>query len=426
MCTITDLRIDDVRFPTSAGKHGSDAMNPDPDYSAAYLHLETDGPHTGHGIVFTLGRGTDVCAHAVSAYQEFVVGRSLESITSEPAKFWRELTGDSQLRWLGPEKGVMHMAVAAIVNAVWDLWAKTEDKPLWQLLCDLTPKQLVNCVDFRYLTDALTPDEALHILEAQHAGKAARRKQMFDDGYPAYTTSVGWLGYQDDQLQQLTHQALEQGWSAMKLKVGADVEQDRHRLKLVRKIAGDQVHLMVDANQVWDVPQAIQWMQQLAEFELVWIEEPTSPDDILGHAKIAEAVRPIGVATGEMIQNRVTFKQLMQVGAIDYCQIDSCRLGGVNEVIAVLLLAAKYNIPVCPHGGGVGLCEHIQHLSLFDYIAVSGKLDRRWIEYVDHLHEHFVAPVQVRDGRYRVPTIPGYSIELKPESIERYRHRTTS
>ena len=421
MTKITQLTIDDIRFETSKGKHGSDAMNPDPDYSAAYLRLHTDGPLTGHGLTFTLGRGTDLCALAVEAYRDRIEGCSLAEIINNPNDFYCELTGDSQLRWLGPEKGVMHMAAAAIINAVWDLMAKQAGKPLWQLLCEMSPQQLVNCVDFRYLTDAITPAEAIDLLSRLLPTRQNRIDELREQGYPAYTTSVGWLGYEDEQLIELCRQAKRDGWSAVKMKVGADLDDDRRRLGIVRREMGADVHMMMDANQVWDVSQAIEWVQALAEFNPVWIEEPTNPDDILGHAAIAKAIAPIGVATGEMAQNRITFKQLMQAHAIQFCQVDSCRMGGVNEAIAVLLMAAKFNIPVCPHGGGVGLCEHIQHLSIFDYVCVSGSLERRWTEYVNHLHEHFKDPCIIRNGHYVVPTMPGYSIEMKQASIEAHR-----
>jgi L-fuconate dehydratase len=421
MTQILEVLVDDVRFPTSREKHGSDAMNPDPDYSAAYVTLVTDGSLTGQGLVFTLGRGTELCAAAVRSHAPLLVGRSLEAIMQAPGRFWRQLVGDSQLRWLGPEKGVVHMAAAALTNALWDLWAKVHGQPLWQLLCDMTPAQLVDCIDFRYLTDALGPAEALRLLEIQAPTRAQRREIAQSTGCPAYTTSAGWLGYSDELLRQRCREAISAGFQAVKLKVGADLDQDRHRLALVRGEIGPDRPLMIDANQVWDVDPAIAWLERLAPFGPYWIEEPTSPDDILGHARIARAIAPMRVATGEMVQNRVVFKQLFQADAIHFCQIDSCRLGGVNEVLAVLLLAAKYGKPVCPHGGGVGLCEQIQHLSLFDFVCVSGTQDDRWTEYVDHLHEHFVDPVKVAGGRYLAPTRPGYSTELLAQSVADYR-----
>ncbi len=397
-------------------------MNPDPDYSAAYLTLVTDGQLEGHGLVFTLGRGTDLCVAAVEALRELIEGRSLESITADFAGFFRELTGDSQLRWLGPEKGTVHMAAGAIINAVWDLWAKLEQKPLWRLLCDLSPEQLVACIDFRYITDALTPEEASEILRRMEPTRSERISEMLTSGYPAYTTSAGWLGYSDDRLRQLCRDGIAAGWECFKIKVGANIEQDRHRLQLVREEIGPERVLMLDANQIWDVNEAIDWMRLLADFNPLWIEEPTNPDDVVGHQRIAEAIAPIGVATGEMGQNRVLFKQLMQLGAIQYCQIDSCRMGGVNEVLAVMLMAAKFGVPVCPHGGGVGLCEHIQHLALFDYVALTGSLENRWTEYVDHLHEHFTDPVIIHAGRYMPPKASGYSIDLRPESIAQFAY----
>ena len=417
--TLTALHVCDIRFPTSRQLDGSDAMNPDPDYSAAYVILQTDGPHEGHGLTFTIGRGNEVVVAAVRALAPLVVGRTLESFTADMGAFWRHITGDSQLRWIGPEKGAIHLATAAVVNAVWDLWAKTQGKPLWQLLADLTPEQLTACIDFRYLTDALTPDDALALLRKLAPTKSARLAALRERGYPAYTTSAGWLGYADEKLRRLCREALAGGWSHLKIKVGRDLADDLRRCAIIREEIGWERQLMMDANQVWDVPEAIAWMRELARFQPWWIEEPTSPDDVLGHAAIARALNPlgIGVATGEHGQNRVMFKQLMQAGAIQFCQIDAARLGGVNEVLAVLLLAAKFGIPVCPHAGGVGLCEYVQHLSIFDYLAVSGSLENRVIEYVDHLHEHFLDPVVLRAGHYQIPARPGYSIEMKPDSL---------
>ena len=376
---ITELITRDIRFPTSRSLDGSDAMNPDPDYSAAYVILKTDGAHEGHGLAFTIGRGNEICVAAIAALRPLVVGRTLESFTANMGAFWRHITGDSQLRWIGPEKGAIHLATAAVVNAVWDLYAKVEGKPLWKLLADFTPEQLVSCIDFRYLTDALTPDEALGILRRWAPTRGEREAELRREGYPAYTTSAGWLGYDDEKLRRLCREAIVGGWNHLKIKVGRDLPDDIRRATIIREEIGWDRKLMVDANQVWDVPQAIEWMEELARFDPWWIEEPTSPDDVLGHAAIAEAVAPIGVATGEHCQNRVVFKQLMQARAIRFCQIDACRLGGVNEVLAVLLLAAKFEIPVCPHAGGVGLCEHVQHLSMFDYICVSGSLEDRII-----------------------------------------------
>lgn len=395
-------------------------MNPDPDYSAAYVVLRTDHPSglQGHGLAFTIGRGTEIVVAAVKALIPLLKGRTMESIVADMAGFWRHITGDSQLRWIGPEKGAIHLATAALVNAVWDLWAKMEGKPLWKLLSDMTPEQLVACVDFRYISDALSPTEARALLEKSALGKAAREREVMATGYPAYTTSAGWLGYSDDRLRDLCREAIQAGWNHFKIKVGRDLADDLRRCEIIRQEIGWERYLMVDANQVWDVDQAIAWMKELARFRPLWIEEPTSPDDVLGHAAIARAVSPIGVATGEHCQNRVVFKQLMQADAIRFCQIDACRLGGVNEVIAVILMAAKFGIPVCPHAGGVGLCEHVQHLSLFDYIAVSGSMEGRVIEYVDHLHEHFVDPVTMSRGRYLPPQRPGYSTEMVAASID--------
>lgn len=413
----------DVRFPTSRGLHGSDAMNPDPDYSAAYAIVRTDGDLTGHGFTFTIGRGNEVCVAAIEALAPLVVGLDAEEAFADPALVWRRLTGDSQLRWIGPEKGAIHLATAAIVNAVWDLHAKHEGRPLWKLLVDLTPEQLVDCVPFRYLEDALTRDEALDLLRAAEPGKAAREAELLADGYPAYTTSVGWLGYPDERVRELAREARAAGWTHFKMKVGLDTAGDARRAALLRDEIGPDARLMMDANQVWGVPEAIEAMRVLGEFDPWWIEEPTSPDDVLGHAAIARAVAPIRVATGEHVHNRVMFKQLLQADAIGFCQVDACRLGGVNEVLAVLLLAAKFGVPVCPHAGGVGLCELVQHISAIDYVAVSAGLTDRVIEYVDHLHEHFVSPVVVRDGRYRLPLEPGYSAEMRAESLEEYRFR---
>ena len=422
--TITRIDAYDIRFPTSRALDGSDAMNPDPDYSAAYVILRTDASDgrklEGHGLTFTIGRGNELCVAAARALAPLVVGVTLEDIQRDMAAFWRRVTSDSQLRWVGPEKGVLHLATAAVVNAVWDLWAKAEGKPLWKLLADMSPEALVACIDFRYITDALTPAQALEILRRHEATRAEREREMLRDGYPAYTTSAGWLGYPDDKIRQLCRDGVAQGWSHFKIKVGRDRRDDVRRSSLVRREIGPERKLMMDANQVWDVGEAIDWINDLAPFDPWWIEEPTSPDDVLGHATIARAVAPIGIATGEHCQNRVLFKQLMQANAIRFCQIDSCRLGGVNECLAVMLLAAKFGVPVCPHAGGVGLCEYVQHLAIFDYIAISASLEHRIVEYVDHLHEHFVDPVGIRNGRYMPPTAPGYSIEMKPESLRDY------
>lgn len=424
MTTIIDIDALDIRFPTSRALDGSDAMNADPDYSAAYCIIRTDSPTNleGHGLTFTIGRGNELCCQAIGSLKPLLLGKTLESLTSDMGAFWNHITGDSQLRWIGPEKGVIHLATAAVVNAVWDLYAKSEGKPLWKLLVDMSPEQIISSVPFRYITDAITPDEALAILQRQQSTRGEREAQMLEQGYPAYTTSAGWLGYSDEKIRLLLRQAVTDGWTHFKMKVGRNLDDDIRRAALIREEIGTDRVLMMDANQVWDVPQAIDWMKELARFHPLWIEEPTSPDDILGHAAIARGVAPIGVATGEHCHNRVMFKQLLQAEAISFCQIDSCRLGGVNEVIAVLLMAAKFEVPVCPHAGGVGLCEYVQHLSLFDYIAVSGSLDNRRLEFVDHLHEHFIDPVVIRNGCYMSPTTPGYSIQMKSESLKRYEY----
>ncbi len=422
MSRFTALETYDVRFPTSRELDGSDAVNVDPDYSAAYAILRTDAGDglEGHGFAFTCGRGNEVQVAAIDAFAPLVVGREVEEVLADTGAFWRSLTGESQLRWLGPEKGVVHMAVAAIVNAVWDLWAKRAGKPVWKLLADLSPEQLVALTDFTYITDAITPDEALALLRDRQAGRADREADLRERGLPAYTTSPGWLGYDDEKLRRLTAEALADGFEQVKLKVGASLDDDVRRCGIAREVMGPGPRLCIDANQAWDVPTAIEWTRALADFDITWIEEPTSPDDVVGHAAIARAVAPIGVATGEHAQNRVIFKQLLQLGAISYCQIDACRLAGVNEVLAVLLLAAKSGVPVCPHAGGVGLCELVQHLAAFDYVALGGELDDRVVEYVDHLHEHFVDPCVVERARYRVPARPGYSAEMRRESIARH------
>jgi L-fuconate dehydratase len=418
---ITGLSVLDLRFPTSRDQVGSDAVHIDPDYSAAYVILETDGVLEGHGLTFTVGRGNEVCAAAIEAFRPLVVGRDLREITSDFGGFWHSLAGESQLRWLGPEKGVIHLALAAVVNAIWDLYGKVEGKPVWKLLADMTPAQIVSCVDFRHITDALTRDEALDILERQAATKGGREAELLKNGYPAYTTSVGWLGYSDDKIRRLCQEALAEGWTHFKVKVGGKPEDDLRRLSAVRAAIGPDHKLMIDSNQRWDVDEAIARIKELSHLELWWAEEPTHPDDVLGHARIARAIAPVGVATGEHAANRVMFKQLLQAGAITFCQIDSCRLGGVNENLAVMLMAAKFGVRVCPHAGGVGLCEYVQHLSMFDYIGISGAMEGRVIEFVDHLHEHFEEPVVIRRGRYMPPMRPGYSITIKPDSRVEYR-----
>ena len=419
MTRITGLRARDIRFPTSREMDGSDALNLG-DYSATYVTLDTDGPLVGHGLTFTNGRGNEIGVASARALAPLVVGQSLEEITADLRGFYRRLTQDPQLRWIGPEKGIVHMATGAVVNAVWDLWARREGKPVWKLLVDLTPRQVVNAIDFMWITDALTPEEALSILEKNAATKGAREAEMRERGFPAYTTSTGWLGYPDEKVRRLCREALADGWNFFKMKVGQDLEGNLRRAALMRGEIGRERTLAMDANQCWDVPEAIRQMKELARFDPYWIEEPTSPDDVLGHAAIARAVAPIRVATGEACQNRVIFKQLLQAGAIRICQIDSCRVGGVNEVLAILLMAKKFDVPVCPHAGGVGLCEYVQHLAIFDYIAVNPSLEGRVCEFVDHLHEHFVDPVRIVKGRYAAPTAPGYSIEMKRDSLDEY------
>ncbi|MFF2995111.1 L-fuconate dehydratase [Streptomyces sp. NPDC057950] len=421
---ITAVDTYDVRFPTSRELDGSDAMNPDPDYSAAYVVLRGDTADCpeGHGFTFTIGRGNDVQVAAIEALRGHVVGRSVEELCADPGSLARDLIGDSQLRWLGPEKGVMHMAIGAVVNAVWDLAAKRAGKPLWQLLADAEPEWLVRQVDFRYLTDALTPDEALELLRRGRQGAAERATALRENGFPAYTTSPGWLGYSDEKLSRLAAEAVAGGFTQIKLKVGADLTDDVRRCRVARSVVGPGIRIAIDANQRWNVDEAIDWTRALAEFEPYWIEEPTSPDDVLGHAAVRKAVAPVKVATGEHVQNRIVFKQLLQAGAVDILQIDAARVAGVNENLAILLLAAKFGVPVCPHAGGVGLCELVQHLSMFDFVALSGTTDDRVIEYVDHLHDHFLDPVVIRQGHYTAPTAPGFSATMRPESIAEFTY----
>ncbi|MEI7681310.1 MAG: L-fuconate dehydratase [Betaproteobacteria bacterium] len=424
---ISRLSVFDIRFPTSQSLDGSDAMNAAPDYSAAYviLHTDSDAGIEGHGLTFTIGRGNDICVAAVRALAGFVVGRTLQEITSDMGAFWRHITsGDSQLRWLGPDKGVMHMATAAIVNAIWDLWAKSEGKPVWKLLVDMSPEDLVRCLDFRYVTDVLTKDEALSILRRNVSSKASREKEMMDSGFPAYTTSAGWLGYTEEKIRRLARECVAEGWRYFKQKVGGNIDDDIRRATILREEIGWDRKLMMDANQVWDVDESISNMRRLAAFDPWWIEEPTSPDDVLGHAAIRRRIAPIRVATGEHCHNRVMFKQLLQAGAIDFCQVDAARLGGLNEVLVVVLMAAKFGVPVCPHAGGVGLCEYVQNISLFDYIAVSASLENRVLEYVDHLHEHFVDPVVIRNGRYMPPMRPGYSVEMHGKTLKKFQFQS--
>lgn len=417
MTKITSLSTHDLRFPTSASLDGSDAMNPDPDYSAAYVILGTDGAHEGHGLTFTIGRGNEVVVAAIRALESWVIGLDLAWIVENPGRFWRHVTGDSQLRWIGPDKGAMHLATGAVVNAVWDLLGKEAKKPVWQLVADMTPEQLVSIIDFRYLTDAITPDEALAIFRKAEAGKAGRIATLKAEGYQCYTTSAGWLGYSNEKLTRLATEAVAEGFQHIKMKVGRDLDDDIRRLEIVREIMGPDRYLMIDANQVWEVDQAIDWVKQLSRFNPYFIEEPTSPDDVSGHRAIRAAIAPVKVATGEMCQNRILFKQFIKDGAIDIVQIDACRIGGLNEVLSVLLMAAKFGLPVWPHAGGVGLCEYVQHLSMIDYLVVSGTKEGRVIEYVDHLHEHFVEPCEIRNAAYMPPKLPGFSIEMKAESI---------
>ncbi len=421
MTRITDLRVFDLRFPTSQSLDGSDAMNPDPDYSAAYVILDTDsGELAGHGLTFTIGRGNDICCMAIKAMRHLVVGQELETFAKAPGKFWRHLTSDSQLRWIGPDKGAIHLATGAVVNAFWDLLAKKRGKPVWQLVSEMSAEEIADIVDYRYLTDVLSREDALAILKRAEAGKAERIATLKREGYACYTTSAGWLGYPEDKLRRLCKEAVDAGFNHVKMKVGRDLEDDIRRLTIAREVIGPDRYLMIDANQVWEVGQAIEWVNKLAFAKPFFIEEPTSPDDIAGHRKIREAIGPVKVATGEMCQNRIMFKQFIAEGAIDIVQIDSCRMGGLNEVLAVLLVAAKYDLPVWPHAGGVGLCEYVQHLSMIDYIAVSGTKEGRVIEYVDHLHEHFVDPCLIENAAYMPPTLPGFSIEMKPQSIADY------
>ncbi|MGM4884229.1 L-fuconate dehydratase (plasmid) [Rhizobium leguminosarum] len=424
MTRITDLRVFDLRFPTSQSLDGSDAMNPDPDYSAAYVILDTDAPDlAGHGLTFTIGRGNDICCMAIEAMRHLVVGADLTEVLAHPGTFWRHLTSDSQLRWIGPEKGAIHLATGAVVNAVWDLLAKQAGKPVWRLVAEMSAEEIADIVDYRYLTDVLTRAEAVEILKRAEAGKAERIAILEKEGYACYTTSAGWLGYGDEKLRRLCQEAIDEGFNHIKMKVGRDLEDDIRRLRIAREVIGPDRYLMIDANQVWDVGQAIDWVKALSFAKPFFIEEPTSPDDVAGHRKIRQAIAPVKVATGEMCQNRIMFKQFIAEGAIDIVQIDSCRMGGLNEVLAVLLIAAKFDLPVWPHAGGVGLCEYVQHLSMIDYVAVSGTKKGRVIEYVDHLHEHFLDPCRIENAAYMPPTLPGFSIEMKSASISNYTFR---
>lgn len=423
MPTITSFDVHDLRFPTSLSLDGSDAMNKDGDYSAAYVVLHTDDRDlSGFGFTFTIGRGNDLCVVASAQRAEVLVGREVGALAADLGLIYREIQSDSQMRWLGPDKGVVHLATAAVMNAVWDLAARAAKKPLWQFLSDMSPEQLVDAADMGYLENAMTREDALKILRRGQHGRAERLEHLQQSGYPCYTTSAGWLGYSDEKMLALIREALEDGYQHIKLKVGANLEDDIRRCRLAREEIGWDRHLMVDANQIWEVPQAIEWMRHLQEFKPLWIEEPTSPDDVLGHQEIRAAVSPVKVATGEHGMNRVLFKQMLQAKALDFCQLDAARLAGVNEVIAVYLLAAHFDVPVCPHAGGVGLCELVQHLSVFDYLAVSTSMENRVTEYVDHLHEHFVDPVRVKNAAYLLPNQPGYSAEIFGKSIEEFSY----
>ena len=424
MTRVTGMRVVDVRFPTSQHLDGSDAMNPDPDYSAAYVILETDHAGVeGHGLTFTIGRGNEICCAAIEAMRHLVVGLDMDWAKADMGRFWRYITSDSQLRWIGPDKGAIHLATGAVVNAVWDLWAKLEGVPVWELVARMSPEEFVKLIDFRYITDCITPAEALDMLQRQAPGKAERMETLRREGYPCYTTSAGWLGYDDAKLRRLCQEAIDAGFNHVKMKVGRDKADDIRRLTIARDVLGPDRQLMIDANQVWEVSEAVAWVRDLAFCKPWFIEEPTSPDDVEGHRAIREGVYPVKVATGEMCQNRIIFKQLIMRGAIDVVQIDACRLGGINEVLAVMLMAAKYNLPVCPHAGGVGLCEYVQHLSMIDYLCIAGTREGRVIEYVDHLHEHFKEPCVIQNAAYMPPAAPGFSIEMKPESIAQYTHR---
>lgn len=418
---IESVETRDVRFPTSRELIGSDAVNKSPDYSAAYVILKTNKPGLeGHGLTFTEGRGNELCIAAIEAFSFLVKGKSMDEITNDMAAFWRTIIGEMQLRWLGPRKGVTHMATGALINAVWDLYAKMMGKPLWKLIADMSPEELISCIDFTYLTDVITPEEGLKMLSKLEDSKQERIDYLLKNGYPAYTTSAGWLGYSEGKIRRLCKEAKAEGWTHLKMKVGGDIKEDIRRAQIIRDEIGWDLKLMMDANQKWEIQEAIDNMKQLAKFNPWWIEEPTSPDDILGHLAIKESIAPIKIATGENCQNNIMFKQFLKSGAIDICQIDSCRVGGVNEVLSILLMAAKLKVPVCPHAGGVGLCEYVQHLSMIDFICVSGTMENRIIEYIDHLHEHFKTPVIIKHGCYMSSSAPGYSVEMKEESIAAY------
>ncbi len=421
--TITGFDTHDLRFPTSQHLDGSDAMNPDPDYSAACVVLKTSSSeHTGHGMTFTIGRGNELCVAGIQSLTKLIVGSTVESLMADPIVVYRRITGDSQLRWTGPEKGVIHLAAAAVINAVWDLWCQINERPLWRLVAEMRPEQFAACIDFRYLTQCLDRSQATEILRLRENGKQERIEQLLESGYPSYTTSAGWLGYSDEELRSKCASLMDRGWNHFKIKVGRDLEDDQRRCRLLRSVMGPDARMMVDANQVWEVSEAIEWIQQLKKYDLWFVEEPTSPDDILGHAVIAKAVSPVRIATGEVCHNRIMFRQFMESGGMQVCQLDSCRIGGVNEVLAVMLLAQRFGIPVCPHAGGVGLCEYVQHLAMIDYICVSGTQEDRIAEYSDHLHEHLRYPVRMKNGRYMPPENAGYSVEFLDSAINEFTY----
>lgn len=425
MTTIIAATTHDVRFPTGKHGHGSDAMNKDPDYSAAYLILETDQEGlSGHSLVFTIGRGNDLQCESIAQLAEAVIGEEIDGLVDRIGDIGRALVRDSQMRWLGPEKGIPHMAAGGVINALWDLVCKVEKKPLWQVLAHLSPEALTNLIDFRYLTDALTPEEALQIFQEMQPHRAENERILLEQGLPAYTTTPGWLGYTDETMVRLAHEAIAEGFTLIKMKVGGSLDNDRHRMKLMRETVGPDITLAIDANQVWDVPDAIAWIKGLEDDNIHWVEEPTSPDDILGHKAIQDAIAPIKVATGEHVHNRIMVKQLLQSGAISFLQIDATRVAGVNENIAMIAMAKKFGVPVCPHAGGVGLCEMVQHLAMFDSVAVSGHHDGRVVEFVDHLHEHFVIPTVIDKGRYIAPTTPGAGAEMTAESMRDFDYQT--
>ena len=424
--TITKVQTYDFRFPTSQTLSGSDAMNPDPDYSAAYVEIHTnkDDGIVGTGFVFTIGRGNDVVCRAIDSMSQVLLGRNVEDFLENMRSAWDLLVGDSQLRWLGPEKGVEHMAIGAVLSALWDIKAKRAGKPLWRLLAEMEPEELVSTLDFRYLTDALRPEEATEILKQGQQGKEERIKYLLKNGYPGYSTAAGWLGYADEKMVEIAKkETQEKGFKQIKLKVGHNVDDDLRRLALARETIGPEVRLAVDANQVWDVPEAIEWINKFHDFDLAWVEEPTNPDDIIGHATIARAINPIPVATGEQMQNRIMFKQFLQENAFGVMQIDATRVAGPQEIVLEYLMAKKFNKIVCPHAGGVGLCEAVCHFAMFDYCAVSGTMDGRMIEYVDNQHEYFVHPTEIRNGNYVTPTAPGNGTEMTIETAEKYIYR---